>query len=280
MQTGASSALKKLRDKLTLVQPIQVPGSSQQATRAIPSTKTFSSVIQISKAETHAALPKAVDDSDEAIPPKALTEAGTTRSKSASLVSALQPPSKAHPLRSLSTNTETRRTIPIRPSAPIEGAKLNKYGCYEIEVDEFDLRVTFPESSNFEVWDQEDELFIVGPISLHLTLKDTKKWDLVPISHPDIHIRSIKCSTKAVVDSPSYPYTISASEADKYNVVYQGSKARDALGKELAINPAAGSPLTRRGTARILPTTLPWPSPSTCPRTGAAEKGRESGGGR
>jgi hypothetical protein len=39
----------------------------------------------------------------------------------------------------------------------IEGATMNKWGCYEVELKELDFAVTFPESSNFEVWDQEGE---------------------------------------------------------------------------------------------------------------------------
>ncbi|KAJ7441485.1 hypothetical protein B0H11DRAFT_2095998 [Mycena galericulata] len=230
MPTGAASALKKLKERLTLPPLSDAP----RERRPSLSSKATSSVAPISGTENTSVPPL----QPASVPSLQTTGTGTTRSKLASPVSDLPLETKA-PLQSLSTNTESKRT-PIR--VPIPGARLNKWGCYELHASEFELAVTFPSSarSNFEVWDQEDELFLVGPLSLHLTLKDAGKWDGVPVSHPDVCILEIKCTSKAVVDAPASPYTATASRADKYSVRYSGAKIRSPTGKELALNPAAG----------------------------------------
>ncbi|KAJ7724714.1 hypothetical protein DFH07DRAFT_854585 [Mycena maculata] len=229
---GASSALKKLKEKLTLVHTSGASASeAPREPRPSLSSKATSSVAHISRtADASPPSPQPV-----AFP---ATGTGSPRSKPAPLVVDLPPDAKAEPLQSLSTNTESRRT-PIR--RPIPGARLSKYGCYQLKASEFELAVTFPSSarSNFEVWDQEDELFLVGPLSLHLTLKDPAKWEGVPVSHPDVSVLEIKCTSKAVVDSPAVPYAAIA-RGDKYSVHYAGAKTRSARGAELAIDPAEG----------------------------------------
>ncbi|KAK6996648.1 hypothetical protein R3P38DRAFT_2654804 [Favolaschia claudopus] len=143
------------------------------------------------------------------------------------------------PLQSISTNTQSKRP-PLR--RPISGARLNKYSCYEPHASEFELAVTFPSTfkSNFEVWDQEDDLFLIGPLTLHLTLKDPSKWDGVPISHPDVFVVDLSCTSKPIVD-PSYPYcSASAAQNNKYSVRYDGAKIRCPMGKELTLDPRKG----------------------------------------
>ncbi|KAK7055761.1 hypothetical protein R3P38DRAFT_2848892 [Favolaschia claudopus] len=143
------------------------------------------------------------------------------------------------PLQSISTNTQSKRP-PLR--RPISGARLNKYGCYEPHATEFELAVIFPSTfkSNFEVWDQEDELFLIGPLTLHLTLKDPAKWDGVPISHPDVFVVDLSCTSKPIVD-PSYPYcSASAAQNNKYSVRYDGAKIRCPMGKDLTPDPRKG----------------------------------------
>ncbi|KAF8173187.1 hypothetical protein K438DRAFT_1772286 [Mycena galopus ATCC 62051] len=229
MPTGASSALKKLKEKLTPPPTAEESGTPRRDIRPFP-TKSSPSVTHISKTENITAVypqPATFPSKETAARPRSKTS--------------LDESSKALPFQSLSTNTETTpRRPPIR--VPIPGARLNKYGCYELSASEFELAVTFPSSSksNFEVWDQEDDLFIVGPLSLHLTLKDPAKWDGVPVSHPDVYVMEITCTSKAVVD-PTYPYcAASASETNKYRVQYEGAKMRDAVGKEVPVDPKRG----------------------------------------
>jgi hypothetical protein len=147
LPTGASSALKKLKEKLTPTQPAEVSDASRDSRPSL-STKPSSPLVHISKTEN-------ITTQTVAFPSKRATGTAPTQSKTVVVCDPLIP-SKAHPLQSLSTNTESTRTQ-IR--VPIPGARLTKYGCYELKASEFELAVTFPSSSrsNFEVWDQEDE---------------------------------------------------------------------------------------------------------------------------
>ncbi|KAJ7352039.1 hypothetical protein DFH08DRAFT_78185 [Mycena albidolilacea] len=231
MPTGASAS--KLKEKLT---PPQAPEESDLPRELRPCpTRPSSSVANISKTENNTARSPPV-----AFPSKDTAGTTPTRSKTSPLVSDLPAPFKTLPFQSLSTNTESRRTAPIR--LPIPGARLNKYGCYELSASEFELAVTFPSSSksNFEVWDQEDELFLIGPLSLHLTLKDPAKWDGLPVSHPDVYVVDINCTSTSIVD-PTYPYCVaSAAENNKYSVRYDGAKMRTPVGKDLVLDPGRG----------------------------------------
>ncbi|KAJ6489186.1 hypothetical protein C8R47DRAFT_477394 [Mycena vitilis] len=220
------SALKKLREKLAPALAVEV-SEAPRDTRSSLSPKPSPSVAYPSKTE---------NDTTQSPPPVAFPSKQTAAISPARCKPDVgSPPTSPKPLQSLSTNTESKRN-PIR--VPIPGSRLNTYGCYELQASEFDLAVTFPSSSrsNFEVWDQEDELFLVGPLSLHLTLKDPAKWDGVPISHPDISVLEIKCASTAVVD-PSYPYCgSSAAQHNSYRVFYDGARMRNAMGKELPID--------------------------------------------
>jgi hypothetical protein len=130
-------------------------------------------------------------------------------------------------------------------------------------------------------------MFVVGPISLHLTLKNPRKWDIIPLSHPEIKILGIQCATKAVVDSPSYPYTICAAEADKYTAAYDVSTPANEHGKPATISeyetpapsdPAAGiivNPLWHRTYPSADPAVLNETNTSAhwSGRPGAAKRG-------
>ncbi|KAJ7463604.1 hypothetical protein FB451DRAFT_1264998 [Mycena latifolia] len=224
MPTGASSVLKKLKEKLTTAQsadPSNVPRD----------LSSKSSVVHISTTENTSAPQPVAFPSTNAI------GTGTTRLKASAHGSDLP----AQPLQALSTNTDAKRPPPVR--LPIPGARLNQFGCYELNASEFELAVTFPSTarSNFEVWDQEDELFLVGPLSLHLTLKDPAKWATVPISHPDMSVLEIRCASKAVVESPVYPYSAAAAaQSNRYGVRYAGAKTRDAKGAAVPVDPKRG----------------------------------------
>ncbi|KAJ7633692.1 hypothetical protein B0H17DRAFT_1108069 [Mycena rosella] len=218
------SALKKaLKEKFT---PAQVGEASvPRETRPSPRAKATSSANVFS-----------AENPPVSFPSKHTIGTGTTGLKALTPVSDLP----AQPLQSLSTNTESKRA-PIR--LPIHGARLNKYNCYELAASEFELAVTFPSSSrsNFEVWDQEDDLFLVGPLSLHLTLKNPAKWAAVPVSHPDVQVLEIRCTSKAVADAPAAPYcTAAAATANKFGVRYAGAKTRSAVGQALPIDPTRG----------------------------------------
>ncbi|KAJ7141938.1 hypothetical protein C8R43DRAFT_1016870 [Mycena crocata] len=232
MQKGASSALKKLKEKFTPpAQGAEVCDPPRDDRPAL-SPKSTPPVEYTSKTENACAPAHPV-----AFPSK---QAGASYVKATPVVSERSAQETAQPLQSLSTNTETKRA-PVR--LPITGASLNKYGCYELRASEFEVAITFPSSarSNFEVWDQEDDLFVVGPLSLHLTVKDPAKWDGIPISHPDVSVLEIRCTSKAVVDSPSYPYcAAAAASTNRYSVHYEGAKTRSAVGNELLVNPKLG----------------------------------------
>ncbi|KAF7375390.1 hypothetical protein MSAN_00426600 [Mycena sanguinolenta] len=228
MPTRASSALKKLKEKLG-TPPAEESGTPRDL-RPLP-TK---SLPRISKTENNTACPQRV-----AFPSQETVETAPAPCKT-SLVSDASVPPKAQPLQTLTTNTIEPKRARVR--VPIPGARLNKYGCYELSATEFELAVTFPlgSKSNFEVWDQEDDLFLVGPLLLHLTVKDPAKWEGLPISHPDVHVLEITCTSKAVVD-PTYPYCASsAAENNKYSVRYEGARMRDSVGKEKALDPRLG----------------------------------------
>ncbi|KAJ7214812.1 hypothetical protein GGX14DRAFT_609454 [Mycena pura] len=206
MPTSATSALKKLRDKLT-------PGQSTGASDILnvdprPSlcTKSSSSVDDI------CGEPQLVP-----FPSKHPTASPSER----------EPPTRAPPLQTLSPNTQSRRP-PIR--MPISGARLNKYGCYEPDISELELAVTFPTSSgpHFEVWDQEDELFLVGPLSLHLTVRNPEKWTGVPLSHPDVAILELTCTSKPVVTARPYGAAAATSEDNRYRVRHEPAAASTA----------------------------------------------------
>ncbi|KAJ6595073.1 hypothetical protein DFH09DRAFT_1072901 [Mycena vulgaris] len=232
MPTGASSALKKLKEKFAPMQSAEA-FDAPRGPRPSPSTKSTSSATVISKTENASARRQSV-----AFPSKQLSGTGTTRLKATAHV--VDAPAQLFQALSTNTERESKRT-PIR--LPIPGARLNKYGCYEPNATEFELAVTFPSSSrsNFEVWDQEDDLFLVGPLSLHLTLKDPAKWEGVPVSHPDVCVLEIRCASKAVVDSPTYPYcAASAAQTNKFGVRYAGAKTRSAVGATLPIDPKRG----------------------------------------
>ncbi|KAJ7629067.1 hypothetical protein FB45DRAFT_1004454 [Roridomyces roridus] len=128
------------------------------------------------------------------------------------------------PLRSLSTNTTSRRALPLR--VPMPGARINQFGNYELNASEFELVVAFPAPAppggNFEVWDEKNDLFTIGPLSLHLVFKDPAKWENLPVAHPDITILDITCASTPVVDAPDYPYQ-AERERDKYEVRWQGA---------------------------------------------------------
>ncbi|KAJ6564677.1 hypothetical protein B0H19DRAFT_1233487 [Mycena capillaripes] len=262
MPTGASSALRKLKEKLTPAQATEVCDATRDP-RSSLSTKPAPSAVHVSKTKNNIAL----------VPPREQpTGAATIHSKPVADLP-LPPALKSQPLQSLSTNTNTElseyKRPPLSPPIrrPIPGARLNKYGCYELQASEFELAVTFPSSerSNFEVWDQEDELFLVGPLSLHLTLRDPAKWDGVPVSHPDVYVLEIKCGSKAVVDS-SHPWPYgSASKHDnyKYSVGYEGAKMRNPVGKAVPPDPRRGITIdtlwmrTYAGGTHATPTTPP-----------------------
>ncbi|KAJ7090127.1 hypothetical protein C8R44DRAFT_990756 [Mycena epipterygia] len=220
----ATVKMKKLKDKFT-------PPQTAEVSDIRPSfpTRSTSSVghIDNTSAQSQSVAP----------PSKQTIGTGTTRSKGTVPAPKLSSPAQA---RSLSTNTESKH-MPIR--LPIAGSRLSKYNCYELYASEYNLAVTFPSSSrsNFEVWDQEDELFLVGPLSLHLTLKDPGKWDNLPVSHPDVSVLELTCTSKPVVDAPTYPYcTASAAESNKYRVRYTGAKMRSPAGVVRAVDPARG----------------------------------------
>ncbi|KAJ7768971.1 hypothetical protein B0H16DRAFT_1518796, partial [Mycena metata] len=220
ISTRITSALKKLREKFPPPAGVfDVP----RERRSSLSTTPFSPVTHNSKTENITASPV-----PDAFPSKPATAASNAESL------------KVEPLQPLSPSTESKRTAIRRP---IPGARLTEYNCYELLPSEFELAVTFPSSSrsNFEVWDQEDALFLVGPISLHLTLKDSAKWDGVPVSHPDVYVQELRCTSRPVVDSPAYPYSAtSAAETNKYSVSYEGAKIRSPTGKDLSVDPKGG----------------------------------------
>ncbi|KAJ7023279.1 hypothetical protein C8F04DRAFT_1271599 [Mycena alexandri] len=220
MPTGVSSALKRLREKFP---PPAGVSDVPRERRSSLLTKPSSPVIHNSKTENITGSPT----------PVAFPSKPTTAAPNAELL-------KVEPLQPIFPNTATKRTAIRRP---IPGARLTQFNCYELRPSEFDLAVTFPSSSrsNFEVWDQEDELFLVGPLSLHLTLKESAKWDGLPVSHPDAYVQELHCTSRAVVDSPSYPYNATSSaETHKYSVSYEGAKMRSPTGKELPVDPKRG----------------------------------------
>ncbi|KAJ7177173.1 hypothetical protein C8R46DRAFT_1030358 [Mycena filopes] len=232
---GVSSALKRLRERFP--PPAVEVSDAPRERRPSLSTKATSPLAHSAKTENPTSPTSPV--------------AFPSNAADATAAAALdaEPALKGEPLQPISPNTKSKHK-PIRRSIP--GARLNKFDCYELGADEYDLAVIFPSSSrsNFEVWDQEDELFLVGPLSLHLTLKDSAKWDGLPVSHPDVYIQDLVCTSTAVVDSPSSSYPYVASK-DKYSVEYSGAKmrvsvsatgnARDALPMPpIDIDPARG----------------------------------------
>ncbi|KAF7329393.1 hypothetical protein MKEN_00200900 [Mycena kentingensis (nom. inval.)] len=154
------------------------------------------------------------------------------------------------PLQSLSLNTEpvSLSTFARKPLRIIPGARINKYGCYEPDIDEFELAVAFPSDSGaeFEVWDQENELFFVGPISLHLTLKDPVKWAGLPLSHPDVSVLEITCTSKPVLSTPNAspsvptPTPNPAAASTLYTTTYTGAKTHTPGGTPLPADPTRG----------------------------------------
>ncbi|KAJ7118330.1 hypothetical protein C8R44DRAFT_738272 [Mycena epipterygia] len=215
-----SSALKKLKDKFTPPQTAEV----SDVRPSFPTTST-SSVVH----------PDNTSAQSQFVPSQQTIGTRSTAATAAPEFSSLAP---AHPLRFLPTNTESKRA-PIR--LPIAGSHLTKYNCYELDASEYSLAISFPSSSqsNFEVW--ENELFFVGPLSLHLTLKDPGKWDNLPISHPEVSVLELTCTSKPVVDAPTYPYCAAATaESNKYHVRYAGAKTRSPAGVLRAVEPARG----------------------------------------
>ncbi|KAJ7431572.1 hypothetical protein B0H11DRAFT_1941449 [Mycena galericulata] len=156
----------------------------------------------------------------------------TFPSKPTSSKAALAPDLPSQPRNSLSANTESTPTA-TGPGCPPSYC--------ELKAIDSKLEITFPSSqSNFEVWDQDDELFLVGPLSLHLTLKDPTKWDGTPI-HPGAAVIEIRCTSKAIVDSTAHPYyAASAAENNKYSVQFEGARMRNTVGEQLLPDPTRG----------------------------------------
>ncbi|KAF7292665.1 hypothetical protein MIND_01164700 [Mycena indigotica] len=123
----------------------------------------------------------------------------------------------------ISLDPGARRHLRVVP-----GARMNKYGCYEPAIDDFALAITTPSGSpEFEVWDQEEEYFFVGPLSLHLTLKDPAKWAGLPLSHPNVSVSELVCMSKPVL-SATHPYnhvSVHAAHPPGFSTRYDGIKA-------------------------------------------------------
>ncbi|KAJ7889096.1 hypothetical protein B0H14DRAFT_2692318, partial [Mycena olivaceomarginata] len=124
---------------------------------------------------------------------------------------------------------------PIQSLCHAGNAPLDKREGSELKATDFRLAVTFPSSSrsNFEVWDQENELFFVGPLSLHLILKDPAK---LGEAHPRVSDIEIKCTT---VDSVKRRSCIAPAPENYYSVQYTGAKMRNA-GKKVDLDPTSG----------------------------------------
>lgn len=222
MQIGTPPALKKLKEKLT-------PVASTEASDAPPESR--------SAVFSKCATDNSADQLHTVVfPSKHTIGTGTTRLKEAQ-APADEDRLSPMPLRSLSTNTPRKRPLPTR--LPIPGARLSKYGCYELSATELSLSVTFPAHTraNFEVWDQEDDLFLVGPVALRLALKDPAKWAGLPLSHPDIAILDLRCASTATVpvEAPAYPYPYCAAAAASSVVRYLGAKTRSKTGAALPL---------------------------------------------
>nr|GAT57297.1 predicted protein [Mycena chlorophos] len=131
------------------------------------------------------------------------------------------PATTTKPLQTLSLNTEpitvSSSSFARRPLRVVPGARINKFGCYEPDISEFELSiasVTGSATPEFEVWDQDDELFFVGPLALHLTLKDPVKWAGLPLSHPDVVVAEMTCTSKPIL-SAAHPYrSVSSTTSD------------------------------------------------------------------
>ncbi|KAJ7059570.1 hypothetical protein C8F01DRAFT_1232010 [Mycena amicta] len=133
------------------------------------------------------------------------------------------------PLQSLSLNTDpvSLSAFSRKPLRVIPGARINKFGCYEPDISEFELAITVPSGSgaDFEVWDQDDEFLFVGPLSLHLTLKNPVKWAGLPLSHPDVSVLEMTCTSKPVLSAVRSNGSISAPRSTvAFTSRYEGAR--------------------------------------------------------
>ncbi|KAJ7697771.1 hypothetical protein B0H14DRAFT_3038112, partial [Mycena olivaceomarginata] len=153
-----------------------------------------------------------------------------SRSKPVLISNLLIPNGRAPPSTPISPDQR-----PIQSLCHAGNAPLDKPEGSELKATDFRLAVTFPSSSrsNFEVWDQENELFFVGPLSLHLILKDPAK---LGEAHPRVSDIEIKCTT---VDSVKRRSCIAPALENYYSVQYTGATMRNA-GKKVDLDPTSG----------------------------------------
>ncbi|KAJ2913858.1 hypothetical protein MD484_g6571, partial [Candolleomyces efflorescens] len=84
--------------------------------------------------------------------------------------------------------------LPLRPLP--DHAYVDDDGLVHLAASDCDLFITFPVTSDFEVWDIRDDTSIACPAYLYIMAKEPSLWSSASLSMPDITLVEIRCVTK------------------------------------------------------------------------------------